>query len=173
MVFNIASQLVIFIIILCCSTHPFSVRQETRMSSPANSTADYHFITEPKDDLNCQICSKVARDPWQDEKCGKLFCRECIEQHGMDISCPFCEAEKPRYREDKKRDAGRYSDRIKNASSRSSKVSYRSSKRNSANIYARKIDSKKNDIDRKKNTIRQHREKISDLREDIKRLRKR
>ncbi len=38
----------------------------------------YNFITEPEEDLKCSVRLKVATDPWQDEECGKLFCRKCI-----------------------------------------------------------------------------------------------
>ncbi len=76
------------------------------MSSSAKFLADhdgmYNFITEPEDDKKCSICLKVASDPWQDEECGKLFCRKCIEQYGMDKPCPSCEKEKPQYYEDKR-----------------------------------------------------------------------
>ena len=58
---------------------------------------DYHFITEPEDDLNCLICVKVASNPWQHDGCGKLVCRKCIEQYGVDKPCPFCEDDNPRY----------------------------------------------------------------------------
>ncbi len=65
-------------------------------------TSGDKFFAEPKDDLKCSICLKVATDPWQDEECGKLFCRKCIEQYGMDKTCPSCEKEKPVYFEDKR-----------------------------------------------------------------------
>ena len=72
-------------------------------ASPSHWLASYNFITEPEEDLNCSICLKVARRyPWQHEECGKLFCRKCIEQYGIDKPCPSCEKEKPRYFEDKR-----------------------------------------------------------------------
>ncbi len=61
----------------------------------------YNFITEPEEDLKCSICLKVATDPWQHEECGKLFCRKCIDQYGMDKPCPSCN-KKPQYFEYKR-----------------------------------------------------------------------
>ena len=40
------------------------------------------FVGEPEDDLKCLICLSVAQDPLQHEKCGKLFCKNCLEKHG-------------------------------------------------------------------------------------------
>ncbi len=56
------------------------------MASPMN----YKFVTEPDDDLKCVICLGVAIDPQQHEKCGKLFCKECLEKYGKDKPCPSC-----------------------------------------------------------------------------------
>ncbi len=73
------------------------------MTSPefiADHDGSYNFSTETKDDLKCSICLKVASYPRQHD-CGKLFCKKCIEQYGMDKPCPSCKKEKPRYFEDK------------------------------------------------------------------------
>ena len=58
--------------------------------------SDYKFIKEPDHVLKC--C--VARDPKQEEGCGKLFCRDCIEE--WDEACPHCRAEDPRYFNDRR-----------------------------------------------------------------------
>jgi late competence protein required for DNA uptake (superfamily II DNA/RNA helicase) len=50
----------------------------------------YNFVQEPEDDLKCIICSNVAEDPMQHVKCGKLFCKECLENEGRDQPCPSC-----------------------------------------------------------------------------------
>ena len=56
------------------------------MASPG-----YKFVGEPDDDLKCLLClAKVAIDPLQHEKCGKLFCTKCIEEHGKQEPCPNC-----------------------------------------------------------------------------------
>ena len=31
----------------------------------------------------CAICLDVAEDPLQHGKCGKLFCKECLERYGV------------------------------------------------------------------------------------------
>ena len=40
---------------------------------------DYMFTSEPDDALKCLICRSVAKDPWQHGKCGRLFCKACID----------------------------------------------------------------------------------------------
>ena len=60
---------------------------------------DYIYVSEPDDTLKCCICREVARDPKQEEGCGKLFCSGCIE--GWEGSCPHCRAY-PLYFSDKK-----------------------------------------------------------------------
>ena len=57
---------------------------------------------EPDDVLKCCICLEVARDPKQEEGCGKLFCSGCIEELEEDSSCPTCSVTEPRYFKDKK-----------------------------------------------------------------------
>ena len=39
---------------------------------------------EPDDELKCVICLEVAREPFQHEECGKLLCKECLEEYGRD-----------------------------------------------------------------------------------------
>lgn len=62
----------------------------------------YKFISEPPDSLKCLICLDVAEEPWQHAKCGRLFCRKCIEDYGKTKLCPFCRNKKPQYFEDNK-----------------------------------------------------------------------
>ena len=57
----------------------------------------YSFVSEPDDALRCLICLQVADDPKQHEKCGRLFCMECLERHGYTKPCPYCRAEQPQY----------------------------------------------------------------------------
>ena len=58
------------------------------------------FIKEPDHVLKCCICLELARDPKQEEGCGKLFCSDCIEE--WDEACPHCRAEDPRYFNDRR-----------------------------------------------------------------------
>ena len=60
--------------------------------------SDYKFIKEPDDVLKCCICLEIARNPKQEEACGKLFCSDCIEE--WDEACPHCRAEDPWYLEE-------------------------------------------------------------------------
>ncbi len=62
----------------------------------------YKFLTEPDDVLKCLICHEVARDPKQQEDCGKLFCEKCIEKYGKKKPCPHCRIEQPLYFKDNK-----------------------------------------------------------------------
>ena len=58
------------------------------------------FLSEPDDALKCLICLEVAEEPWQHDKCGRLFCRKCLDMHGKDKPCPNCRTEQPQYFED-------------------------------------------------------------------------
>ena len=60
----------------------------------------YNFVSEPDDALKCLICLEIAEDPWQHGKCGRLFCKECLDRHGYTKPCPNCRAEQPQYFED-------------------------------------------------------------------------
>ena len=60
-------------------------------------------LTEPPSELRCQICFEVARDPLQHEVCGKLFCKECLEEYGRSKPCPSCMKESSHYCEDHER----------------------------------------------------------------------
>ena len=70
------------------------------MASRSTKDYEYKFTSEPDDALKCLICLSVAKDPWQHGKCGRLFCRECIDKYGEDNPCPNCRVEKPQYFED-------------------------------------------------------------------------
>ena len=61
----------------------------------ASSYYQFNFKKEPDDSLRCLICLEVAIDPVQ-HMCGRLFCKECIEQCG-DNPCPNCREEDPQY----------------------------------------------------------------------------
>lgn len=62
---------------------------------------DYSFVAAP-DDLVCQVCHCVARNPHQVDCCGKVYCFVCIERlrrkraHSYNenslIKCPNCRA---------------------------------------------------------------------------------
>ena len=49
---------------------------ESCMSSMA---CGYELVTEPADNLKCQLCSKLAEKPVQHEACGAIFCEECVK----------------------------------------------------------------------------------------------
>lgn len=65
-------------------------------------TPSYEFLTEPGDALKCIICLKMACDPWQHNKCGRLLCEECLVKNGREKPCPNCKATQPQYFEDNK-----------------------------------------------------------------------
>ena len=73
--------------------------QELEMSSGCDTM--YRFIHPPSDVLGCVIClDEVASDPWQHDKCGKLFCKKCLKEYGGKKPCPHCRKDQPRYFED-------------------------------------------------------------------------
>ena len=61
---------------------------------PMTAGYAYEWIEEPPDDLKCQICLGVARDPHQHGNggCGRMFCESCVIEHVMrtDRKCPNC-----------------------------------------------------------------------------------
>ena len=70
----------------------------TKYQMAALSAGDkYNFVSEPNDAFKCLICLEVAEEPWQHDKCGKLFCKECLDRHGTLKPCPNCRAEQPQY----------------------------------------------------------------------------
>ncbi len=52
------------------------------------------WVEDPPDDVKCQICLTVARDPQQhggNKGCGKIFCAVCIAAHQKNSQdCPNC-----------------------------------------------------------------------------------
>lgn len=62
---------------------------------------EYELVDRADDSLICPICEGLAKDPLQEENCGKLFCRKCIEKI-EDIKCPNCRTKKPKYFKDKR-----------------------------------------------------------------------
>ena len=80
------------------------MNQHTEFSAmnSAFASTDYKFVTELDDELKCLICLGVARDPFQHEACGKLFCKECLEKFDKYKPCPNCRDTKSSYYVDKK-----------------------------------------------------------------------
>ena len=62
--------------------------------------ASYKFVSEPDGDLVCLICLEVAEEPWQHGKCGRLFCKKCLDANGRHRPCPNCREIQPQYFED-------------------------------------------------------------------------
>ena len=59
----------------------------------AKLSSQYWFVVEPDAKLKCAICQSVPEDPLEHRECGKLFCKECIEEHGKDEPCPHCKTQ--------------------------------------------------------------------------------
>jgi hypothetical protein len=72
------------------------------MASESRAVEDYRFIDEPPDALKCPVCLGIVTEPWQHGKCGRLFCKKCIDEYGKSKPCPFCKREQPQYFEDTK-----------------------------------------------------------------------
>ena len=55
---------------------------------------DLTFTENPPEDLICQICHLVAKEPQQVGCCGKVYCKDCISHpRGTPESvCPKCKA---------------------------------------------------------------------------------
>ncbi len=60
----------------------------------------YKFLSETSDALSCPICLEVAEEPWQHSKCGRIFCKGCLDKYGRDKPCAHCRKESPQYFED-------------------------------------------------------------------------
>jgi hypothetical protein len=83
------------------SLSPSYIRPPGYCIAKASQMSEYKFTTQPPDALKCLICiSDVAQDPWQHDKCGKLFCNLCLERYGKHQACPNCREEIPGYFED-------------------------------------------------------------------------
>ena len=50
---------------------------------------NHEFVGEVADRYNCQICTKVIREPHLAVCCGQHFCESCLSKE----SCPHCRAE--------------------------------------------------------------------------------
>ena len=61
----------------------------------------YQLISELDDEVKCLICLEVAREPFQHEECGKLFCKECLETYGKKKPCPHCKTGSQYYKDNK------------------------------------------------------------------------
>ena len=63
---------------------------------PVYGGYDCHFIGKVSERLNCNICTKVLRDPHLAVCCGQHFCESCLNKwftrQGKE-SCPHCRAE--------------------------------------------------------------------------------
>ena len=63
---------------------------------PVYGGHDCEFVQEISDRLNCNICTKVLRDPHLAVCCGQHFCESCLNKwftrQGKE-SCPHCRAE--------------------------------------------------------------------------------
>jgi hypothetical protein len=67
----------------------------------SSSNYQFKFIANPDGTLQCVIClADAAKDPWQHDKCGKLFCKKCLETNGRHKACPHCRREQSVYFED-------------------------------------------------------------------------
>lgn len=73
----------------------------------SNGKTQFKFASEPDDSLKCLICLEVAKNPWQHGKCGRLFCKECLDKIGAYQPCPNCRMEHPQYFEDNKSESWR------------------------------------------------------------------
>lgn len=71
-------------------------------SITSSSSFTYQFVNEPGDGFKCLICLEVAKEPWQHSKCGRLFCKACLELYGKDKPCPLCMTKQTQYFEDTK-----------------------------------------------------------------------
>ncbi len=61
---------------------------------------DCRFLSVPSESLKCSICLDIAKDPKQEEACGKLFCSDCIEH--VKGNCPTCVTPNPKFFIDRK-----------------------------------------------------------------------
>ena len=78
------------------------MQSERKMSSNnSDKNVDYQFITELDDEHKCVICLGLAKDPFQHEECGKLLCKECLEEYGRDKPCPHCRTDSQYYKDNK------------------------------------------------------------------------
>ena len=71
-------------------------KKRASLSMPAYGGHDCTFVAAVPDRLNCNICTKVLRDPHLAVCCGQHFCESCLNKwftgQGKE-SCPHCRAE--------------------------------------------------------------------------------
>lgn len=82
-----------------CSSHDslsYDIEYHTPyfiMAASAEELRGYvhKFLQPPPDDLFCLICLCVAKDPQQINCCGKLLCKQCLQEHKEQSNhCPQC-----------------------------------------------------------------------------------
>ena len=67
------------------------LRKVMSLSALQEVSYDLDFIEEPQDELLCLICMFPARDPLQNDCCGKVFCTTCITKYREEKrECPNC-----------------------------------------------------------------------------------
>jgi hypothetical protein len=61
--------------------------------------AEFNFTFVPELDITllCGMCSKISEDPYQHDRCGQLYCRECLEEYGRHLPCLHCGRPDPYY----------------------------------------------------------------------------
>ena len=66
---------------------------------------DCNWLEEPPDDLKCQICHIVARDPLQHGNggCGQVYCESCVSELNKrgEKNCPFCRKHLTTFKDEK------------------------------------------------------------------------
>lgn len=85
--------------LITCLMESFTMSSKEQECS---SDYGYTFLSEPDDSLRCLICLGVAVEPWQHSKCGRLFCKTCLDVYKRNRPCPNCREERPQYFEDNK-----------------------------------------------------------------------
>ena len=77
-------------------TSPWYEVMVEKRSEPVYGGYDYEFVGKLSDRLNCNICTKVLRDPHLTVCCGQHFCESCLNKwftrQGKGI-CPHCRAD--------------------------------------------------------------------------------
>ena len=67
-----------------------------KRSEPVYGGYDNDFVDKVSDRLNCNICTKVLRDPHLAVCCGQHYCESCLKKwftrQGKE-TCPHCRAE--------------------------------------------------------------------------------
>jgi len=89
--------------------HASTIHAGAKKSEMAAASYDYDFVGQPSDDLVCPICQSVAKHPLQHGGCGKLFCKQCLEEYGRDKPCPNCRKTGLPFYKDIRRESLQYS----------------------------------------------------------------